>query len=97
MEVPSKPPEEEPNGYRSVFIILPLAAARQNNWPLAVACLEDFLPQTCIRHAFEPMAVATAILGRAGHLFTPQPHLATHTAVQAYRSGSPGPLTVTYN
>lgn len=77
-----------------LLLIGMLAAAQQNDWPVAVACLEEFLPQTCIRYAFEPIAAATAILGRAGHLFTPQPQLAFHAAMTAYSAGAPGPVTL---
>ncbi len=65
-----------------------LAEAQRKNWPLAVACFEDFLPQTCIRHIFEPAASIAAILDRAGYKFTQQPQLLAHGALDAYRRGS---------
>ncbi len=69
------------------LLIGALAEAQRNNWPLAVAYLEDFLPQTCIRHLFEPVAAVTRILDRAGYRFTRQPHLQAHGALDAYRRG----------
>ena len=63
------------------------AEAQRDNWPLAVAYLENFLPQTCIRHTFEPIAAVATILGRAGYRFTPQPQLLSHEALKAYRHG----------
>ena len=70
------------------FLIGALAGAQRNNWPLAVACLEDFLPHTHIRRAFEPVAAITTILRWAGYAFTPQPQLMSHAAIEAYRPGS---------
>ena len=67
------------------LLIGALAEAQRNNWPLAVAYLEDFLPQTCIRHTFEPVAAVAKILDRAGYRFTRQPHLLSHGALNAYR------------
>ena len=64
-----------------------LAEAQRDNWPFAVACLENFLPQTCIRHAFEPIAAIATILDRAGYRFTRQPELLSHEALKAYRHG----------
>ena len=64
-----------------------LAEAQRKNWPLAVAYLEDFLPQTCIRHTFEPIAAVATILDRAGYRFTRQPRLLSHGALNAYRHG----------
>lgn len=64
-----------------------LAEAQRDNWPLAVAYLEDFLPQTCIRHMFEPIAAVATILDRAGYRFTRQPQLLSHGALKAYRHG----------
>jgi len=64
-----------------------LAEAQRGNWPLAVAYLEDFLPQTCIRHMFEPIAAVATILDRAGYRFTQQPQLLSHGALEAYRHG----------
>lgn len=69
------------------LLIGALAEAQRNNWPLAVALLEDFLPQTCIRHAFGPVAAITAILDRANYRFSRQPQLLSHRALAAYRNG----------
>lgn len=71
-----------------------LAEAQRKNWPLAVAYLEDFLPQTCIRHTFEPVAAVATILDRAGYRFTPQPQLMAHGALDAYRRGSARPQPI---
>ena len=71
-----------------------LAEAQRKNWPLAVACLEDFLPQTCIRHLFEPIAAITTILDRAGYRFTRQPKLLSRDSVKAYRHGPGRTLSI---
>ena len=67
------------------------AEAQQDNWPLAVAFLEDFLPPDCVRYAFHPIAAAADVLGRAGHAFTPQPGLLAHRALDPYRHNSAAP------
>ena len=71
-----------------------LAEAQRNNWPLAVAFLEDFLPSDCLRYAFHPIASAAETFGRAGHEFTPQPELLMHEAVDAYRHASDAPRQI---
>ena len=60
-----------------------LAEAQRDNWPLATAFLEDFLPPDCLRYAFHPIASAAEIFGRAGHEFTPQSGLPMHGAADA--------------
>lgn len=71
-----------------------LAEAQRDNWPLAVAFLEDFLPPDCLRYAFHPIATAAETFRRAGHEFTPQPELLLHRAVDAYRHGSDAPRSI---
>ena len=68
-----------------------LAGAQQDDWPLAVAFLEDFLPQDCVRYAFHPIATAAETLRSNGHEFTPQPGLLAHRALDPYRRDPAAP------
>ena len=76
------------------MLIGALAEAQQDNWPLAVAFLEDFLPRDCVRYAFHPIATAADTLGRAGHEFTPQTGLLGHAALDPYRHGAAAPQPI---
>ena len=73
------------------MLIGALAEAQRDNWPHAVAFLEDFLPSDCVRYAFHPIGTVAITLGRAGYAFTPQPELLMHEALTPYRRGSAAP------
>ena len=70
-----------------LLLIGVLAEAQRNDWPRAVACLDDFLSQDCTRGAFDPVSRIAAILGRAGYEFTRQPNARPHGQGEPHRSG----------
>ena len=71
------------------MLIGALAEAQQDNWPLAVAFLEDFLPRDCVRYAFHPIATAAARWAAP-----PQPGLLGHAALDPYRHGAAAPRPI---
>ena len=68
-----------------------LAEAQRNNWPAAVAMLEQILPPAAIRQALDPVAAIGRILAEAGYPFTRQSPAAAEDRDIGYRRDPSAP------